>query len=243
MPIATNMKQVFNTSVGTIEVLVDRESRTISIYRFDDQNRPAAAAIENWDHVDLLDVLNRQAGVPLTEANRIATAVREQHMSLGSLAERLDESRRARPGWSSLENAGIALRFVAALLDTLIVFLPLSIVVGLMTGGRYAERGEGYANAGVNVGGNAIWLLLALCVGYYIACEAATGATLGKRMVGIRVVAEDGDRVTVGASVVRNLLRLVDGLFFYLVGFLIALTSTRRQRLGDRAAHTIVVRG
>jgi hypothetical protein len=44
MPIATNMKQVFNTSVGTIEVLVDRESRTISIYRFDDQNRPAAAA-------------------------------------------------------------------------------------------------------------------------------------------------------------------------------------------------------
>ena len=67
------MKQVFNTSVGTIEVLVDRESRTISIYRFDDQNRPAAAAIENWDHVDLLEVLNRQAGVPLTEANRIAT--------------------------------------------------------------------------------------------------------------------------------------------------------------------------
>ena len=243
MPIATNMKQVFNTSVGTIEVLVDRESRTISIYRFDDQNRPAAASIENWDHVDLLDVLNRQAGVPLTEANRIAAAVREQHMSLGSLAERLDESRRARPGWSSLENAGIALRFVAVLLDTLIVFLPLSIVVGLMTGGRYAERSEGYANAGINVGGNAIWLLLALFVGYYIACEAATGATLGKRMVGIRVVAEDGDRVTVGASVVRNLLRLVDGLFLYLVGFLFALTSTRGQRLGDRAAHTIVVRG
>jgi len=241
MPIATNMKQVFNTSVGTIEVLVDRGSRTISIYRFDDQNRPAAAAIESWDHVDLLDVLNRLAGVPLTEANRIAAPVREQHMSLGSLADRLDESRRARAGWSSLENAGIALRFVAVLLDTLIVFLPLSIVVGLMTGGR--ERGEGYADAGVNVGGNAIWLLLALCVGYYIACEAATGATLGKRMVGIRVVGEDGGHVTVGASVVRNLVRLVDGLVFYLVGFLFALTSTRGQRLGDRAAHTIVVRG
>jgi uncharacterized RDD family membrane protein YckC len=61
-------------------------------------------------------------------------------------------------------------------------------------------------------------------------------------MVGICVVGEDGERVTFGAAVVRNLLRLVDGLFFYLVGFIFALVSTRGQRLGDRAAHTIVVR-
>lgn len=243
MPIATNMKQVFNTSVGTIEVLVDRDSRTISIYRFDDQHRPSAAAIESWDHIDLLDVLNRQAGVPLTEANRIASMVREQHASLGSLSDRVNESRRGRAGWSSLENAGIALRFVAVLLDAVIVFFPLSIVVGLLSGGGYADRGPGYANAGINVGDNAFWLLLALGIGYYIVCEAATGATLGKRMVGIRVVDEDGDRVTLGAAVIRNLLRLIDALFFYLVGFLFALTSARGQRLGDRAAHTIVVRG
>jgi uncharacterized RDD family membrane protein YckC len=242
MPIATNMKQVFNTSVGTIEVLVDRNSRTISIYRFDDQHRAAAAAIESWDHIDLLDVLNRQAGVPLTEANRIAGMVREQNASLGSLADRLDESRRAHTGWSSQENAGIALRFVAVLLDAVIVFFPLSIVVALLSGGGYAERGPGYANAGINVGGNAFWLLLMLGVGYYIVCEAATGATLGKRMVHIRVVDEDGERATLGAAVIRNLLRLVDALFFYLVGFLFAATSTRGQRLGDRAAHTIVVR-
>ena len=235
------MKQVFNTSVGTIEVLVDRPSRTISIYRFDDQHRAVAAAIENWDHVDLLDVLNRQAGVPLTEANRIAMELREQHMSLGSLAERLEPVKRQR-GWSSLENAGIALRFVAVLLDAVIVFLPLGIIVGVLSGGGYAERGDGYANAGIDIGGNAFWLLLALGVGYYTVCEAATGATLGKRMVGIRVVGEDGDDVTLGAALVRNLLRLVDALFFYLVGFLFALTSTRDQRLGDRAAHTIVVR-
>jgi uncharacterized RDD family membrane protein YckC len=242
MPIATNMKQVFNTSVGTVEVMVDRNSRTISIYRFDDQHRAAAAAIESWDHIDLLDVLNLQAGVPLTEANRIAGMVREQNASLGSLADRLEEGRRVRAGWSSVENAGIALRFVAVLLDAVIVFFPLSIVVGLVSGGGYAERGPGYANAGINVGGNAFWLFLALGVGYYIVCEAATGTTLGKRMVGIRVVDEDGDRATLGASVIRNLLRLVDALFFYLVGFLFAVTSARGQRLGDRVAHTIVVR-
>ena len=242
LPIAKGMKQVFNTSVGTVEVLVDRPSRTISIYRFDDQHRAVAAAIENWDHVDLLEVLNRQAGIPLTEANRIAAGLREQHMSLGSLAERLEPRKRER-GWSSLENAGIALRFVAVLLDAVIVFIPLGIVVGLLSGGGYVERGDGYANAGVDIGGgNALWLLLALGIGYYVACEAATGATLGKRLVGIRVVGEDGEQVTFGAAVVRNLLRVVDALFFYLVGFLFALTSTRGQRLGDRAAHTVVVR-
>jgi uncharacterized RDD family membrane protein YckC len=163
--------------------------------------------------------------VPLTEANHIAAAVREQHVSLGSLAERLEQRPRER-GWSTLENAGIPLRFVGVLLDALIVFFPLVLVVGLMTGGGYTERGDGYANAGVNIGGNTFWLLLALGVGYYIVCEAAAGATLGKRMVGIRVVGEDGEHVTFGAAVVRNLLRIVDALFFYLIGFLFALTST-----------------
>ena len=89
MPISTNVKQVFNTSVGTIEVMVDRTSRAISIYRFDAQRRAIAAAIESWDHVDLLDVLSRQVGVPLSEANRIALALREQHISMGSLARGL----------------------------------------------------------------------------------------------------------------------------------------------------------
>jgi uncharacterized RDD family membrane protein YckC len=242
VPISTSVKQVFNTSVGTIEVMVDRDSRTVSIYRFDAQHRAIAAAIENWDHVDLLDVLNRQAGVPLSEANRITLALREQHISMGSLAERLEEGRRERAGWSSIENAGLPLRFVAVLLDTILVLFPLAIVLGLMVGGGYAESGSGFANAGVNVGGESFWLLLALFVGYYVFCEAATGATLGKRMVGIRVVGEDGEHLTFGAAFLRNILRLVDGWFFYFIGFIFALLSKRGQRLGDRAAHTIVVR-
>jgi uncharacterized RDD family membrane protein YckC len=243
MPIADGMKQVFNTSAGSVEVFLDPSSRTVSVYRFDSEHRAVAAAIESLDHVDLLDVLSRQIGVPLTEANRIATELRQQHAVTGSLAERLEDAERVTRDWSSVENAGIALRFVAVLLDAVIVFLPLGLVVGLVTGGGYTESGDGYANAGINVGGNAFWLLVALGVGYYIVCEAATGATLGKRLVGIRVVGEDGDRPTLGAAVVRNLLRLVDALFFYLVGFLFAVTSSRGQRLGDRAAGTLVVRG
>jgi uncharacterized RDD family membrane protein YckC len=234
------MRQVFNTSVGTIEILVDRGSDTLSVYRFDAEHRPVAAAMESWAHADLVDVLNRHAGVPLFEANSIAAQLRAQHSFGASFADRVTDSRRER-GWSSLENAGIPLRFVAVFIDSLL-FLPVFIAVGLMTGGGYHREINGHTSVGIDLTGSAILWLIALGVGYYIVCEAATGASLGKRMVGIRVVGEDGEPVRLGAAVVRNLVRPVDGLFFYFIGFISALLSKRRQRLGDRAAHTIVVR-
>jgi uncharacterized RDD family membrane protein YckC len=62
-------------------------------------------------------------------------------------------------------------------------------------------------------------------------------------MVGIRVLDEDGDDIGFSAAVTRNLLRLIDGLFLYLVGAIFAWSSPLGQRLGDRAASTVVVRG
>lgn len=239
------MNQVFDTSVGAVEVLTDEHSGTVSVYRFDATGRAVAAAIEAWDHIDFVDVLHRQIGVPLPEANRIgATIRRDQNHRLGSFANRLRERAREPQRETSLDlpKAGLALRFVAVLLDGVIVLFPLSIVVGLLSGGGYAVGGNGYATAGVNVEGAAAWLLLFLAIGYYILAETLSGATLGKRMVGIRVVGEDGEHVTFGAALVRNVLRPIDFLFFYLVGAISALLSQRGQRLGDRAAHTVVVR-
>ncbi|HEX8087055.1 MAG TPA: hypothetical protein VF529_22445 [Solirubrobacteraceae bacterium] len=43
--------------------------------------------------------------------------------------------------------------------------------------------------------------------------------------------------------VVRTLLRMLDGLFFYAVALAVVLaTGQRRQRIGDLAAGTVVVR-
>jgi hypothetical protein len=79
---------VFDTSVGTLEVRVDEESRIVSIYRFNDQHRAVAAAMDNWDYVDLVDVLTRQVRVPEAEADRIATYLRDKEASLDSQPER-----------------------------------------------------------------------------------------------------------------------------------------------------------
>jgi len=234
------VKQSFSSSVGRIEVLVDEDTRIISVYRFDNDGRPVAAAIESWDFVDLRDLLTCQVGVSRQEANEISEAVTEMVRLRRPSPAAVQSPSVARN--LSLAKAGLALRFVAILLDAVIVLFPASIAVGLLSGGGYTQTGNGSANAGIVVAGKAIWLLLALALGYYVVCEALTGATLGKRIVGIRVVGEDGEHLTLGAAVVRNLLRLVDALFFYLVGAVFALSSPLGQRLGDRAAHTVVVR-
>ena len=76
---------------------------------------------------------------------------------------------------------------------------------------------------------------------YYIALEGLFGPTLGKRLLGLRVVKTDGAAMDWPAAISRNVLRLVDGLVFYLLGAVLVWLSPHRQRLGDRVAHTVVV--
>ena len=68
------------------------------------------------------------------------------------------------------------------------------------------------------------------------------GQTPGKRLLGISVINDDLSPVTLGTSMVRNLLRTVDFLpLFYLVGLISMLSNRRFQRLGDMAAGTLVI--
>ncbi|MHA6795635.1 RDD family protein [Pseudonocardia bannensis] len=86
-------------------------------------------------------------------------------------------------------------------------------------------------------------ILVAVSALYYILMEGYLGQTGGKMLAGIRVVGERSGRPPgAAAATVRTVFRVVDGLFGYLVAFIVVLASPRRQRLGDMAAHTLVVR-
>lgn len=70
----------------------------------------------------------------------------------------------------------------------------------------------------------------------------ARGQTPGKKLLKITVVNDDLSPVTLGTSMVRNLLRTVDFLpLFYLAGLVTMLSNQRFQRLGDLAAGTLVI--
>jgi uncharacterized RDD family membrane protein YckC len=68
------------------------------------------------------------------------------------------------------------------------------------------------------------------------------GQTPGKKLLQIYVAQVDASPVTPSASIVRNLLRVVDLLpFLYGFGFASMVLSHRFQRLGDLAANTVVL--
>ena len=78
---------------------------------------------------------------------------------------------------------------------------------------------------------------------YFIMTEAYLGWTVGKWVMRIRVVDLNGGKIGLRKSVIRNLLRLVDGLpFLSLLGLLLIIFTRLHQRLGDIVAGTLVVK-
>jgi uncharacterized RDD family membrane protein YckC len=86
----------------------------------------------------------------------------------------------------------------------------------------------------------AVYLLVSAV--YTWLMEAVFGATLGKAFVGIQVRRLTGEGPGFKSALLRTLGRLFDFLpAFYMVGWLFAVLSRRRQRLGDRMAGTVVI--
>ncbi|WP_164842538.1 RDD family protein [Actinoplanes solisilvae] len=129
-------------------------------------------------------------------------------------------------------------RVVATLIDG-VVLGGIGGVISSLFG--ETTTGSGFAYTRLSPGGSL--LLLVITIGYYVLLEGLLGRTLGKMVTGIRVVdANTGNRPGMGAVVIRTLLRIIDGLVGYLVGFIVVLSTERRQRIGDLAAKTLVVR-
>lgn len=131
----------------------------------------------------------------------------------------------------ALRPAGIVARSQAWLIDFGIRFALffVALTIGGMTGGL----------------GMAFLLISYFLLEwvYPIAFELGrSGATPGKRVMGLQVVMDSGLPVTPGASVVRNLLRAADFLpFLYASGAAALLLRGDFKRLGDLAAGTLVV--
>ncbi len=86
-------------------------------------------------------------------------------------------------------------------------------------------------------------IILVICFLYFTLLEGHYGQTVGKMAVKIKVVKEaDGSSIDYGEAAVRTILRVIDGLFINLVGAILIRSPDEKQRLGDRVAHTVVVK-
>jgi uncharacterized RDD family membrane protein YckC len=130
-------------------------------------------------------------------------------------------------------------RFVAYVLDLALLFGLFAVIDAwtFMRWGRVDENEIQLTTASILI---AVLLNAAILFLYGWLLEAAFGATLGKAMVGIRVVGTT-QRGPMSSCALRNVLRIVDGLAFYLVGTVVAACSDIGQRVGDIFAQTAVI--
>ncbi|HUQ29863.1 MAG TPA: RDD family protein [Usitatibacter sp.] len=131
-----------------------------------------------------------------------------------------------------MEAVGVGRRAVAIIIDMIVLGI-IGWILAMFTGMSTPE--------GFNLVGGPAFLWFFIGLAYYVVMEKQWGGTLGKLALGLRVVKEGGGPIDWGTSIIRNILRIVDGFFFYLVGAIIVWTSKKRQRLGDIVAHTLVV--
>jgi uncharacterized RDD family membrane protein YckC len=133
----------------------------------------------------------------------------------------------------ALPLAGIGSRFMALLIDYLIagVAYGIAILAALALGGGVAATiVAAPALGGINVV-------------YFVLFEVfGGGRTIGKRATGLRVVTDGGGQVGLRASLIRNIIRLVETTLGYLPAIVSVLATRNNQRLGDLAAGTLVVR-
>lgn len=136
------------------------------------------------------------------------------------------------------DNDVIGRRIGAAVIDFAIAILLLFLV-----GALFGDTNTKDTSISARLGPLDTLAYFVLLFVYFTATEAVWGATVGKRVLGLRVVAADGSRPSSAAILIRNVVRFVDWLpGLYIVGAVLVFTSgPPRRRLGDRAAKTRVV--
>ncbi|MEO0374148.1 MAG: RDD family protein [Cyanobacteria bacterium P01_A01_bin.17] len=125
-------------------------------------------------------------------------------------------------------------RIIAGLID-LVIILLMSVIITLLSGLA--------TSAGMQVS-PPTFIGLGLFFFYPIGFEGILGATIGKMIMGQKIVKTNGFPIDLPTAIVRNILRPIDAIPFflpYLTGLILIQSSPKQQRLGDRIAKTVVV--
>jgi uncharacterized RDD family membrane protein YckC len=147
---------------------------------------------------------------------------------------------------AGLETVGFWPRALARVIDLVLhscVNMVSGVLVGIMIGIASVLTHQSVAPWVAKIQESRIWTVIAALLGtaaYTMACESISGRTLGKLMLGLVVVQEDGSPCRLKSAVIRNLWYWIDALFFGIVGYMAMQRNSLDQRYGDTSAETIV---
>lgn len=163
------------------------------------------------------------------------------------------------PAYGGPQNPSMWARLGARILDGLLIGVPFAIVSAILTFSSHTTFSTSGSSPLSSFGSSfqasftgpriALSVLQYVVVAvYYILMIARSGSTVGKKVVGVKVVAEDGSPATMHQSVIRwavfsgpSIIPFVGSLWFLVVALSPFFDSARRQGFHDKAAHTVVV--
>ena len=130
------------------------------------------------------------------------------------------------------EYQGIGIRLVSLIIDSIIVGIVIGVLESVLGFNMEREMVPWWVGL----------LYFVIYIGYYTYLEGTRGQTIGKMITKIKVIREDGKPIDMNQALIRNILRIIDGVFGYLIGAILIWRSDKKQRLGDRIAKTVVVK-
>lgn len=167
------------------------------------------------------------------------------------------------PGWGGAPppptwnqgpvNAGAAryggfwIRFVAAMVDGIILSIPLGIVWVVLIMPLMPADGGGQQDVDPALfGALGIFVLASFVVAwlYEALLNSSSGrATWGKRMLGLQVLREDGAQLSFGRATGRFFAKtVVTNIVPLYIGYIMAGFTNRKRALHDMIANTVVIR-
>jgi len=136
--------------------------------------------------------------------------------------------------------AGAGSRMGAFIIDFAIQITAILLIAWVILRGTFSEIFFGTTTPG---GASIGFILISAFIihfGYFILLEMLmNGQTIGKRILGLRVIRDNGLPIEFTHSLIRGVLR--SSLDMVYIGFFVILFSQKHKRLGDMAAGTIVV--
>lgn len=123
--------------------------------------------------------------------------------------------------------AGFWIRLAAALIDTLIIGIPASIL----------QFGLIFATGSKSM----MYVVQLAVVVLIIYMNGIKGGTPGKLILGMRIVNEKGDYIGIPMAILRDIGKMLSTIIL-LIGYLMIAWDSRKQGLHDKIAKTFVVK-
>lgn len=152
--------------------------------------------------------------------------------------------------------AGFWIRFVAYLIDLILLGVVLTVIVTPIIGALGFSTASAIENG--NMSDEGVTSLMTMFAGAGMAVQvinfvigllyfglmesSAKQATVGKMALGLKVIDKNGGRLSFRTAALRYIGKLVSGAIF-MIGFIMAAFTEKKQALHDMIASTYVVKG